>query len=113
MNRAIDLMEEDVCDIYKIDILSAMRALKRACTEFPGNVIKQGWVHTKISPATVQVESATNLRSSLECERSWLEEQKGTMVAAYARMAIKTLIKSTWRLRADPTFRRSRYAISR
>lgn len=80
MDQAIDLMEENVSEIYKIDILSAMRALKSVWVELPGNIIKQGWSHTKVGPATIQVESATNLASSLASERSRLEEQISIMV---------------------------------
>lgn len=74
MDQAADLMEEDVSDIYKIDILLAMRALRRTCVELSRDIIKQCWSHPKISPATAQLESATNLESSLESERPRLEE---------------------------------------
>lgn len=50
MERALDLAEEDVLNIYKVDILSAMRAFKRIWRSLPPSLIRNCWKHTGILP---------------------------------------------------------------
>lgn len=45
LERALDLMDEDVADIYTVDILTAMKARKRIWGDLSPLIIKNCWRH--------------------------------------------------------------------
>ena len=46
MERAVDLADENIEDIYKVDILKAMKWIKRIWEDLPAAVIRNCWMHT-------------------------------------------------------------------
>lgn len=63
--QTIGLIEEDLSKIYRMVILCNMGTFKFVWAELSGDVIKQSYSLTKVYPATVQVESVTNLELRL------------------------------------------------
>lgn len=51
--RAIDLGDEEVSDIHKMDVLIAMLAFEMIWEELPFSVIKKCWEHTDICGSTL------------------------------------------------------------
>ena len=47
MERALDNIDADVKNIYKVDMIKAMRCFLRAWSEQPSTMIKTFWAHTK------------------------------------------------------------------
>lgn len=60
MERALDLIDEQVRDVYKLDILSAMRMLKRVWIELPDSVIRNFWKHVEIISTSVGVSTGVS-----------------------------------------------------
>ena len=56
MERALENIDMDVRDIYKVDLLVAMRWFKRAWMELPASSIENCWKHTGL-PDSAQVPS--------------------------------------------------------
>lgn len=54
MERAVDLIDEDLTNVYKVDILTAMRILKRIWESLPSGNIRHCWEHTGVSPNCVK-----------------------------------------------------------
>lgn len=46
MERALDNVDADVKNIYKVDVQTAMRWLRRAWLELPSSSIENCWRHT-------------------------------------------------------------------
>ena len=46
MERAVDLADENISNIYKVDILTAMKWIKRIWEDLPAAVITNCWTHT-------------------------------------------------------------------
>lgn len=90
MERALDLSEEEVVsDIYKVDILSAMLALKRIWTALPPSGIFNCWVHTglvtSLSTQSVQINFSTEAPEALTSTIS-------TLVPTHSRMDISEIL---------------------
>lgn len=84
MERAIDVADEIIQGIYKVDILSAMKSVITICKELPASVIRNGWSHTdivqkidlrdvglEVSKRKIEMEMSANF-DSLVPPRSWM-----------------------------------------
>lgn len=76
VERAIDLTDKNIKDIYKVDILTAVKWVMSIWQELPGSVIRSSSGHTglvqKISPGdmdrrerVMELEMSENLESLL------------------------------------------------
>ena len=90
MEPAVDLIDEteQAKDVYKVDVLTAMRALTRIWEEFPCDIISRCWAHTKLRPVSDKSIASSSNSASLEAECTALQEQILSMVPVHARMAI-------------------------
>lgn len=76
MERAIDLTETNVRDIYSVDILSAMLAFKKIWKNMNKTVISNCWRHCRIlgSPERPDVAPAVNLQVVCEQISEYISE---------------------------------------
>lgn len=88
MERALDNLDAEVKNIYKVDVLTAMRWFKRAWTELPSSIIANCWHHTGLTGGSndysVEEEEAQITRQ--------LEEQVAQLVVPRVRMSIAELL---------------------
>lgn len=65
MDRALGLSEEHIRDIYKLDILTAMKAFKGIWNELDSTTIQNCWNHTGILPQSSTREDPMDIRTLL------------------------------------------------
>eukprot|EP00171_Calliarthron_tuberculosum_P006886 IDg6886t1 len=94
MERAVDLIDEDsgTSDVYKVDVLTAMKTLTRVWETIPSHIISNCWEHIKLSPATQCIPGVTPLSDSLEKECDALQAQISSLVLSRSRMTIENFI---------------------
>lgn len=90
LERALDLSEEGVTAIYKLDILTAMRAVKKIWSDISSTSIKNCWRHTNIVPQFDRLDRTDIL--SEDRERVMLAMEQ--IIAAPARMSIEHLMNA-------------------
>lgn len=88
MERAVDIIDENVQNIYKVDILSAMRALKRLWEDLPSEIIEECWRHTDICQNSELCSDAIGPEDILTAQREALRISIEEIVPIRARMAI-------------------------
>lgn len=91
MDRALDLIDEDVRRIYRVHILTAMREVKRIWSDLNPNIIFNSWVHTKLvggsSFNTQEVQEAFSRE-----EESRVRDVMDRLVPPQAQMSIENIV---------------------
>lgn len=90
MERAIDLVDEGISDIYRVDVLSAMLALQRIWKELPPSVMKNCWEHTGLCNSTYRITE--DLHASNAPHRIGVESCVARLVPTHARIEISQLL---------------------
>lgn len=94
LDRAMDLVDEDQTDIYRIEILTAMRAVKRIWNELPASVIVNSWNRSKLIREDVALTDVTALTNVETADRAYLQERIHGLVAEQNRLPIDDFIHS-------------------
>lgn len=96
IERAVDMV--DKCDgitcrrIYKVDVLTAMQALRRIWHDLLEITLANCWKHTKLSLATAHITPLHIPQKQDSLERTALQEKIYEQVAVRARMSIENFI---------------------
>lgn len=96
MERALDLIDESKqCKgMYKVNVLSAIRALIRIWEDLEPHVISNSWRHTKLRSGSEGTEGHRNTFEGLEEECQVLQDQISSMVPVHARMSVERFLNS-------------------
>lgn len=96
MKRAVDLMKEneEVRNIYKVNILFAMRALNIIWEEFTCDLIIKCLRRTDLCPVSGRLMNDSRALSYIEAEPGVLRGQILTMVPVPPRMAIENFLNN-------------------
>lgn len=98
MERALDLVDENVRNIYKVDILTAMRWVKRVWNDLPSSVISNCWKHTGLLSEEKTISRVTTISSLCNAPApesevvGVLEEQVSSLVPSRVRMSVTDLL---------------------
>lgn len=65
METVVDLIDEELKDIYKINNLSSMRSLTRICSGLSKDIIEHCWKHTKICPSYAETQISLSAQASV------------------------------------------------
>ena len=83
--RALDCLDANESNIYKLDQLTAMKAMRRIWDELPASVIEKCWNHTALVSAQVVRDPA---EKDMEGVRDALKE----LVPERARMCLDSIL---------------------
>lgn len=72
------------CTVYKLDILTSMKAFNRIWEAFPSNIASNCWVHTKLRLVSKHYLTQSSGPTLLEEELCVLENQVSSLVPAHA-----------------------------
>lgn len=90
MNLAGDLIDkiEAARNVYKVERLTAVRALTKTREEILSNTISSCWTHSKLRPTYDNSDPHTNISKLIETLRGTLKQQLSSMAPVHARRAI-------------------------
>ena len=88
MERAIDRADENIKDVYKVDILTAMKWIKFIWTELPDSIISDCWRHTGL----VKTGDSVDLEvEEMEIEMELTSNLEAPVPAGF-RVSVKSLL---------------------
>lgn len=94
LDRALDLVDESARDIYKVEVLTAMRAVKRIWNELPSSVIADSWRVSKFLPGDESARTPVAPTGAEVADRTYLQDRVHELVPVLNRIPIDSFFHS-------------------
>lgn len=91
MKCTLDTIYDDVKDIYKLNILSAMKALQGVWMDLQKSAIRNCWIHTNLISVYSALVACPDTILDVEMNREILQAKMDAIVLVCARMDIQHL----------------------
>lgn len=95
MNCAFDLIDFKVCNIYKVNVLKVMRALKHFWNSFPYSIMSSCWIHARLIQADATASIMERDQTMAADKKALLLNQVQQLVPQRTCLSIAELLNSS------------------